>query len=147
MLMKLVAGVVMTWFLAGSIAWAQPPKPWWKNDKEKAELRLAEDQAARVDSIFQEWWPKLRGSYEELNKREAQLDALIKGDDTTEVDVVNQLRQVAQARAEMNKNRTLMLYRMYRVLSPEQRVKLEDIRKRHERDRSSRGPSRGSDRR
>jgi len=93
-----------------------------------------------VDAIFQEWWPKLRASYDELNKSESQLDALIKRKETSETDVVRQLEQVKQARGEVNKNRTLMLYRMYRILSPEQLVKLEEIRKRHER---SRGPSRG----
>ena len=140
MLMRLAAGVVMAWFLGGATGWAQPPKPWWKDEREKAELRLGEDQAARVDAIFQEWWPKLRASYEELNRREGRLDQLIRGNDTSEADIIRHLDQVKQARGEVNKNRTLMLYRMYRVLSPDQRVKLEEIRKRHER---SRGPSRG----
>ena len=139
MLTRLAAGVVMAGFLAGSTGWAQPPKPWWKDEREKAELRLADDQATRVDAVFQEWWPKLRASYEELNKREGQLDALIKRKETSETDVIRQLQQVKEARGEVNMNRTLMLYRMYRILSPEQLVTLEDIRKRHER---SRGPSR-----
>lgn len=143
MLMRLAAGVVMAGFLAGSTSWAQPPKPWWKDEREKAELRLGEEQASRVDAIFQEWWPKLRASYDELNKSEAQLDTLIKRKETSEADVVRQLQQVKEARGEVNKNRTLMLYRMYRILSPEQLVTLEEIRKRHER---SRGPSRGPSR-
>lgn len=143
MLMKLAAGVVTVVFLAGTASWAQPPKPWWKDEREKAELRLGEDQASRVDAIFQESWPKLRESYDVLNKSEAQLDALIKRKETSEADVVRQLEQVKEARGEVNKNRTLMLYRMYRILSPEQLVKLEEIRKRHER---SRGPSRGTSR-
>ena len=143
MLTRLAAAVVVAGFLAGSTGWAQPPKPWWKDDRDKAELRLGDDQAARVEAIFREWRPKVDASYRELREREARLDTLIKGNDTSESEIIRQLEQVKQARGEMNQNWTLMLYRMYRVLSPEQRVKLDEIRKRHERERPSRGNPRG----
>jgi len=150
-LMRLAAtAVVIAWAVSGSTAWAQPPnrpqspnRPWWKDADQKAELRLSEDQAARVEAIYQEWRPKLDAGFRELRKRESQLDTLIRGNDTTEGEIIRQLEQVKQARGEMNQNWTLMLYRMYRVLAPDQRAKLEEIRKRNER---SRGPSRGSSR-
>jgi Spy/CpxP family protein refolding chaperone len=145
--MRLAAGVVIAWALAGSTAWAQPPnrsespnRPWWKDANQKAELRLSEDQATRVETIYQEWRPRLDASFRELRKRESQLDTLIRGNDTSEAEIIRQLEQVKQARGEMNQNWTLMLYRMYRVLAPDQRARLEEIRKRNER---SRGPSRG----
>lgn len=152
MLMRLLGVGVVAWFLSAPAAWAQPPgPPWWKDGRSREELRLSDDQSARVDALFKEALPKMRASYEELSRQEKQLSVLVAGNDTTEADIVRHLKQVTAARAELNKVRTLMLYRMYRVLSPEQRAKLEEIRKRHERERqprgSSRGPSQGHDRR
>ena len=77
----------------------------------------------------------MKSSYEELGRREKALSALVSGPDTTEADVVRQVEQVEVVRGELNKIRTVMLYRMHRILTPEQRVKLDEVRRARERDR------------
>jgi len=124
---------------AGSAA-PQSRAPWWKDESSKAELRLTDDQATRIDAVFRESWERMKSSYEELGRREKELSALVSGPDTTEADVVRQVEQVEVVRGELNKIRTVMLYRMHRILTPEQRVKLDELRRQRERERSRREP-------
>lgn len=133
---------LVSWAATSGAAWAQGRGPWWKDEKAKAELRLSEDQASRIDAIFKESWERMKSSYEELGQREKALSALVSGPDTTEADVVRQVEQVEAIRGELNKVRTVTLYRMHRVLTPEQRLKLEEMRlaRERERERTRRGP-------
>lgn len=134
---------LLGWVSAAGVSWAQSRTPWWKDEKSKAELKLSEDQAARIDAIFKESWQRMKASYEELGRREEQLSSLVNGPDTTEADVVREVEQVEAVRGELNKVRTVTLYRMHRVLSPEQRLKLNEMRRarERERDRSRRPPA------
>jgi Spy/CpxP family protein refolding chaperone len=133
---------LLGWLVTGGAAWAQGRGPWWKDDKSKAELKLSEEQASRIDAIFKESWDRIKSSYEELGRREKDLSALVSGPDTTEADVVRQVEQVEAVRGELNKVRTVTLYRMHRVLSGEQRLKLDEMRRtrERERDRTRRAP-------
>jgi Spy/CpxP family protein refolding chaperone len=119
-------------------AGAQPYK-WWQDDKSRTQLGLTTEQATRIEELFQAVMPKLRTSYEELDRRETQLSALIEKAETTEAEVVRQADQVEAMRGELRKARTLMLFRIRRVLTPEQRVKLKEMHDGRERVRS-RGP-------
>lgn len=109
------------------------PIKWW--EAYRSELRLTPDQASRIAAIFDATFPQLRASYEELNKREEQLSALIIANDATEAQVLRQADQIESIRSELSKTRVLMLFRMRRVLSPEQRDKLQALQKEHDRDR------------
>lgn len=115
---------------------------WWQDDRYKSELRLTADQSARIDAIFEATFPKLRASYEELNKREDQLSSLISANDATEAQVLRQADQIEAIRSELSKTRVLMLFRIRRVLSPEQRDRLQTLQKAKEQDRQRGGPPR-----
>jgi len=135
---------LLVWVVA-AVAWAEPQRaPWWKDDKLKAEFGLTEDQSSKIDAVFRESWPKLRSSYDELGKRETELSSMVSAADTSEADVLRQVEQVEAVRSELNKCRTVMLYKMYRVLSPDQRQKVE-ARFRRNREGERRGPSRNPD--
>jgi Spy/CpxP family protein refolding chaperone len=108
---------------------------WWLDEKIKADLRLAPEQSARIDEIFESIFPKLKDKVEDLNRREAQLSALISGNDVTESELLRQADQVEALRSSLSKARTLMLFRMRRVLSADQRTKLVEIQKAQERER------------
>ena len=112
---------------------------WWQDEKIKAELRLAPEQTARIEEIFQSAFPKMSPIYEDLRRREEQLSNLISANDITEAEVLKQADQVESARSSMSKARTLMLFRMRRVLSADQRAKLVEIEKAHDKER---GPGR-----
>ncbi len=108
---------------------------WWQNDRFKAELGLSNEQSAKLEEIFQAAMPRIRATFEDVERLENQMSKLIAANDTTEVDVVRQLNQVQAARNEVDRQRTLMLFRMQRELTPEQRAKFKAMRDRWEQER------------
>lgn len=117
---------------------------WWQDEKIKAELRLSAEQSARIEEIFTPSFAKMTDKYAELGRREEQLSNLISGNDVTEAQLLKEADQVEALRSSLSKERTLMLFRMRRVLSAEQRIKLLEIQKAQERERrGGRGPERG----
>jgi Spy/CpxP family protein refolding chaperone len=107
--------------------------PWWRDAQFQKDLTLTADQSARIDSVFQSTISLLRQKKEELDQQEAELSRLIAGN-ADEAVVVRQVDRVEGIRANLNKNRTLMLLRMRQVLSPEQRVKLNKIHEQWDKD-------------
>ncbi len=117
---------------------------WWQDERMKAELRLSAEQSIRIEEIFTASFAKMREKVDELNRREEQLSNLISGNDVTEAQLLKEADQVEALRSSLSKDRTLMLFRMRRVLSAEQRSKLVEIQKAQERERrGARGPDRG----
>jgi Spy/CpxP family protein refolding chaperone len=111
---------------------------WWQDQKSKAELNLTAEQSNRIEEIFQASFPKLREGYNELDRLESKVSKQMSADQTTEAELLRQVDAIESVRSELSKTRTLMLFRMQRVLSPEQRAKLDEM---HRRDRP-RGPGR-----
>jgi Spy/CpxP family protein refolding chaperone len=112
---------------------------WWQDEKMKAELRLSAEQSARIEEIFTAWLAKVKDKYDELSRREEQLSNLISGNDVTEAQLLKEADQVETLRSSLSKDRTLMLFRMRRVLSAEQRSKLVEIQKAQAQERERRG--------
>jgi Spy/CpxP family protein refolding chaperone len=108
---------------------------WWQDPKVIAELRLAPDQSARIDEIWKTAFTRMNPVVDDLRKREEQLSNLIYGNDVTEAEVLKQAEQVEALRGTIGKSRILMLYRMRRVLSAEQRTKLANLLMPQDRDR------------
>jgi Spy/CpxP family protein refolding chaperone len=121
---------------------------WWQDERIKAELHLAPEQTTRIEEIFQASFNKMKDVVDDLSRREEQLSNLISGNDVTETELLKQADQVESLRSSLNKARTLMLFRMRRVLSAEQRAKLVEIQKAQERERrGGRPPERSPDER
>jgi Spy/CpxP family protein refolding chaperone len=118
---------------------AQPFK-WWQDEKMKAELALTADQSARIEGVFQSSMATQRKNFDELGRREKEFSEMLLRDDTTEAAVMRQAEQVEALRAEMSKNRTLMLFRMNRILTMEQRMKFNELQERRDRERNRRPP-------
>lgn len=110
---------------------------WWTDESVQKRLALSADQSRRLEELFSQALPTLRSGRDRLEVAERDLSALIEGslDDSL---VVRQLERVEATRAEVNKARTLMLLHMRRVLSPDQRLRLDELH--HERERERRGP-------
>jgi Spy/CpxP family protein refolding chaperone len=109
--------------------------PWWKAPDTRAELGISDRQSKDIDDIFQETLPGLRAAKDELDKLDDAVTKLIK-EGTADVSVVaRQVGQAEQARANLTTKRTVMLYRMHRLLTPEQRVKLDAMFERREAER------------
>jgi Spy/CpxP family protein refolding chaperone len=121
---------------SGAVSFAateqQGPAPWWKAESIVKELGLGTDQSARIEQIFQATLPELRQERDELERLEAKLSRMIQDDRNDEATLARQIDRVETARASANKTRSLMLMRMRKVLTPEQRVRLEEITKRRD---------------
>jgi Spy/CpxP family protein refolding chaperone len=115
----------------------QGPPKWWLDEPTRHELGITDQQSAAVDQVWQTTIPKLREARERLDKLEAQLSQMIL-DASDEASVVAQIDKVENIRADANKARTLMLYRMNRVLTPDQRVKVKAMH--DQREAARRGP-------
>jgi Spy/CpxP family protein refolding chaperone len=102
---------------------SSPPK-WWVDEKLRAEIGISDQQAAAVELVWQKSIPRLREQRKKLDDMETVLSHMIR-DAVDEASLVAEIDKVEAVRADANKARTLMLYRMNRVLSPEQRDKLK----------------------
>jgi Spy/CpxP family protein refolding chaperone len=94
---------------------------WWQSDTFTRELGLTSDQSAKIEAIFQRTLPVLRTQKGALDKAEADFNQMVEASDDAQV--MAQVGVVEAARSELNKSRTMMLLRMRRVLTPDQRVK------------------------
>jgi Spy/CpxP family protein refolding chaperone len=106
---------------------------WWNSDKFKQELLLSAEQITRIEEVFQAALPEFRQHKQALDHLETELSRLI--DTADEAAVLQQADRVEAERAALSKARTLMLVRIRRVLTPEQRVKLAALHQEWERSR------------
>ena len=105
---------------------------WWQDERFRRELSLTPEQSLRLEEIFQKHQPMLRQRMEALDQAEAAFDRVVeKGDDT---EVMGQVDVIERARAELNKERTMMLLRMRRTLTTDQWAKFTALAPR-DRDR------------
>jgi Spy/CpxP family protein refolding chaperone len=98
---------------------------WWLYDR--AELGITDKQSVEIDKIFELTMPQQRVKREELERMEAVLATLTTENKADVATVAQQAEKVESLRAEMGKTRTVMLYRMNLLLSPEQRVKVKAL--------------------
>ena len=105
----------------------KPPQErlkWWIDPKLRAQFAINDQQSALVEQIWSRDAPGIREARNKLQKLEEILEQLTRDDSTDEAKIVVQIDQVEQMRAETNKRRTLMIYRMNKILTPDQRAKV-----------------------
>jgi len=108
---------------------------WWQSDKFKSDLVLLPDQITRLEEVYQGLRPTLTAGKEELDRLESSLSKLIAAGEAPEGDVMKMVDQVEHSRAELAKSRTLMVYRMHRILTVDQRAKMNALHERWEQER------------
>ena len=109
---------------------------WWKDDLVKKEIGLTDEKARKIDAIFQDRSRRLTPIVDELNRQEAELDRMTLERTVDEVSYSLQAGRVWDLRRRLGESRTIMLYRIYQELTPEQHKKLQALR---ERNRGGRG--------
>ncbi len=110
-----------------------PPRAkWWVDPKLRAELGVTDQQSAAVEQIWQKSLPALRDAREKLDKLEQALTQMTSADTADEAAVIAQIERVENMRAEANKRRTVMIYRMNKLLTPDQRAKVKAMFERNE---------------
>jgi len=116
-------------------------KFWWIDPKMRADLSISDQQSASVEQIWQKSRPALGEAREKLDKMDKVLSQMI-ADGVDEAKVFAQIELVENTRADANKRRTLMIYRMNKVLTPEQRAKVRAMYEQN--DPQHRGGRQGS---
>ena len=117
--------------------------PWWRDAQFQRELSLTADQTSRIENVFQSTITQLRAKKAELDQHEDELSRLIAAN-ADESQVIKQVDRVESIRSHLNKMRTLQLLHIRQVLTPEQRVTLNKLHDKWERDH---GRGRGDNRR
>jgi Spy/CpxP family protein refolding chaperone len=130
-----------------TLVWATPADAqrfrWWKDDRFVRELALTPDQSSRIEAVFQAAEPALRAQQRALSKLEDELSKLVQEARVDESELDHFVAKVESARADLAKTRTMMIYRIRRILTLEQHVKLQALF--DEREKARRGKSRGED--
>lgn len=108
---------------------------WWQDDRLKTELALTPDQVGKLEAVFQDLLPRMTTEKDELDRLERQLSEVIRFSNVGEAEVMRQIEVVEAARSALGKTRTLMIYRLYQRLTPEQRLRMKALHEKWEEER------------
>ena len=133
---KLFTCLVLSLALAGALERAQAQGfKWWQNERFQQELALTTEQTGRLEEIFQSLQPTLKTQKETLDKLESRLSKVINDPRADEAKVLEVLGRVESARSELSKSRTLLAFRMRRILTTDQNVKFKVLHEEWVRER------------
>lgn len=126
-----------------TLFWAIPADAqrfrWWKDEQFTRELALTPDQSSRIESVFQAAQPELRAQARALSRLEEELSKLVHEARVEESEVEHYVTKVESARADLAKTRTMMVYRIRRILSLDQNEKLHKLFEQREKERRGKG--------
>jgi Spy/CpxP family protein refolding chaperone len=106
---------------------------WWSSEEGRAEFGITDQQSKDLEAVFQSVLPQLR-----VNKTEKVLSQLLSEANNNEALILQAIDRVEAARSALSRTRTLMLYRMYRLLSAEQRAKVQAYHERKSQESDNR---------
>ena len=93
---------------------------WWLNAYAVQRLHVSSAQQKQMDAVFRESRPHLIDLSANMEKAEASLDLLLWAEHPDSNKISQQIDQVAEARAELEKANSKMLLRVLLLLTPEQ---------------------------
>ena len=94
---------------------------WWLSSDIQKQLHLTAEQVRKIDEIYEATLPARRAQRRELDALDRQLDALLDRAAAEDTDAAALIKRVEAAHARRNVARTMMLYKMRKVLTVEQR--------------------------
>jgi Spy/CpxP family protein refolding chaperone len=101
------------------------PLKWWVEPKARAELGITDKQSAAIEKAFRKDINQRAEGRKKLAELEQKLDQMILDASADEAAVIAMIDKVEAARTEVSKARVLMLYRINKLLTPEQRAKID----------------------
>jgi Spy/CpxP family protein refolding chaperone len=134
-LRKLFICLVLSLIVAAGTPAAAQGFKWWQTERFQKELALTAEQITRIEGIYQTTEPLLRAQKQAFDRREEKLSKTIADPKSDEPAVLLASDRLEAARTELSRTRTLMVFRIRRVLTDEQNVKITAM---HERDRNDR---------
>jgi Spy/CpxP family protein refolding chaperone len=113
----------------------QPRTPWWKDPMVIKEIRLTPEQSAKIDALWRKRETEMHASSKEYERQKDELNRLM-AERKVGVDVIGvQHDRVEAQRTTLNKSRTVMIYQISLILTPEQNAGLKAYFDRNHRDR------------
>lgn len=116
---------------------------WWNDEAVKKEIGLTDDKAKKIDEFVQDRERQLKPLADDYQKERDELDRMTSerlADDST---YGLKVWRVESMRAKLNESRIVLLYRIYKQLSPEQYKKLNEVLDRARTNMMGRGRSEG----
>jgi Spy/CpxP family protein refolding chaperone len=110
-----------------------PLGAWWRNAEMAKKIGISDEQAKKLDAIFQQNRLALVDADANLRKEEIKLQPLVDADNPDEAAVIAQIDRVAQARAELEKTNARLLLGIRKQLTAEQWQKLKAEQQNHHR--------------
>lgn len=114
---------------------------WWNDARVQKEIGLSADKARIINDIYAKRNESLKALREEFVREFNELDQITRARTVDEGTYAVKVTRVESLRSELSKSRTVMLYRLFRELTPEQYRKLQDI---FDRDRRNQDRGRGA---
>jgi Spy/CpxP family protein refolding chaperone len=100
---------------------------WWTDPAVQKEIGLSPEKSKRIDEIYKRRANELAPIAEEWSRQLAELDKMTRARTVDETTYGLQVMRVEALRSRLSESRTMLLYRMYRELQPEQHRKLQEI--------------------
>jgi Spy/CpxP family protein refolding chaperone len=107
-----------------------PSWDWWDDPAVKKDLKLTDEQARRIRDIFEKREAEVKPVWDQLNREGDRLDKMTRERVADDATYAVQVSKVHHLFAEVRKSRSMMIYRMFRELQPEQHKKLQEIMER-----------------
>jgi Spy/CpxP family protein refolding chaperone len=104
---------------------AKAKAKWWRSPALRAEFAITDAQSADLDRIFHSFYASLKSGMEDVDRYHKDVSKIMAEGSSSEVDVLHAIDKLEAAKASLARTRMLMLYRMYRVLSHDQRIKVK----------------------
>jgi Spy/CpxP family protein refolding chaperone len=120
--------VVLAALLFAASARAQVEGKWWKRPRIVEALGLTTEQTAELEKIFAKSRPKIIDLKADLEKKQFAYQQAMTADKVDRKEVAGLIEAREQARAQLQKELSLMELDMRQVLTPEQREKAEALR-------------------
>lgn len=109
----------------------QGPWEWWNDPEVQKELALSADKIKRIDDYFERRSKDMKPMVDKFQHEREVLDAMTQAATVDEATYALQVQEVQSLGARIGESRTMMLYRIYRELQPDQYKKLQEIIARH----------------
>jgi Spy/CpxP family protein refolding chaperone len=100
---------------------------WWKDDAVKKEVGLRPEQASHIDRIYSVRMKEIDPTVQDYQKEQDALDKMLADRVVDEASLTSAMTKFYSLRAALSQSRTLMLYRIVKVLDVDQYTKLKAI--------------------
>jgi Spy/CpxP family protein refolding chaperone len=106
----------------GSLGWK-----WWNDPDIRKQLKLVDEQAASIEGIFEKRQADVQPWVDMFYRESDRLTRMTRERVAQEPAYTLQVSRVEAVLSRLRESRTVMMYRMFMVLQPEQHRKLQDI--------------------